>query len=298
MERIVYYADGNYQDIGYNGSTYILLGVEGLSAVEVLPSLHSGYQQNGSSIDYLHLGNRIITIRFAIKRDTMQLLYSSIRDIMARFSPLNTGKLTYQNDQNSYSLDNVFVSSPPTPINKYGTYQEFEVELTATNPIFRTTQISSYTLTKNNRKQLYYSGSAPTEYYIEIIHNSSSTITKPKIVHEKTIYLPSIEGSAGIQKTITSYIELDATYGDVGSGKYGHEIICTGYGKKGQESIITSSVATPLHFHDLGYNSIGDITSGSTFEQIGKEYNYFTLTTESGTPYKCNLYYYTRYIGV
>jgi len=150
----------------------------------------------------------------------------------------------------------------------------------------------------NTRKYIYSSGTAPSEYYIELVHNSSTTIVKPKITHETTIHVPSMSNYTGDIKTVTTYIELDASYGDVGSGKYGHQIISTGYGKKGQESIITTSSTKPDNFELLDYASIGDITSGSTFDYIEPGANYFTLTTESGTPYSCTLYYYPRYIGV
>lgn len=300
MEKITYYnqGTGTSQVFTYTSDEFILLDYEGMSAVEILPTVHSGYRQNGSTIDYTRLGSRIITLRFALKRDTMKYLYSAQRDIMQVFSPLGIGKLKYENDWTSYMLDDVIVTSPPTPINKYGTYKEYEVELTAANPLFRSTSISQTKLFKDTRKYIYGSGTAPTEFYIELVHNSSATIVKPKIKHEATVHVPSISSPTGYLETVTTYIELDGTYGDVGSGKYGHQIICTGYGKKGQESIITTSPNKPDDFELLDYASVGDITSGSTFSQIGPGTHYFTLTTESGTPQSCTLYYYPRYIGV
>lgn len=300
MEKITFcnQGTGTSQVFSYISDEFILLGYEGMSAVEVLPAVHSGYRQNGSTIDNVRLGSRIITLRFALKRDTMKLIYSVQQDIMKVFSPLGVGKLMYQNDQSTYVLDDVIVSSPPEPINKYGTYKEYEVELTAANPIFRSNNLSQTKLLTNTRKYIYSSGTAPSEYYIELVHNSSTTIVKPKITHETTIHVPSMSNYTGDIKTVTTYIELDASYGDVGSGKYGHQIISTGYGKKGQESIITTSSTKPDNFELLDYASIGDITSGSTFDYIEPGANYFTLTTESGTPYSCTLYYYPRYIGV
>lgn len=301
MEKFTYRNIGMNQsiEIGYQSTPYILLDYEGMSVAEVLPVTHSGYKQNGASIDFLRLGPRIITIRFMDAQNDIGAIYQhKVQTIMSVFSSLYKGMLTYQNDYGTYILDDIIVSVPPTPINKYGVVQEYEVELTAYNPIFRSNTLTQKTLyirqsSSSSWNGFTYDGTAPAPYWI-CFSNTAKTIVNPSIKHQYPLY-----NSTGGHSDVETQIKLINTYG--GSGTSGYEVINNEYGNKGHKHV---SYYPPSYISTLqrAVFEIGDISPNSTFSYLyPKSLNNFKLEYEASnnTASKdATLMYYSRYIGV
>lgn len=136
MEKFIYRNPmGQSITIQYGG-TYILDSYDGLSAAEIIPITTKGYRQNGITLNHTSLGTRIINIYFYVHTDSMLTFYEKRRYLAALFNPLlGEGVLTYTNDFTTKSIS-VLPTVLPTPVEKYGTLQLLNIELTANNPFW------------------------------------------------------------------------------------------------------------------------------------------------------------------
>jgi hypothetical protein len=136
---------GDSITFGYD-TDYILKGYDGLTASEIVPITVSGYMQSGNTFIDNKLGVRIIGLAFYTQAPTMESFYEKRRYIEKVFNPtLGEGVLTYTNDFLSKSISAV-VSASPTPIEKFGGFQLFNVELIANNPFWYDTNINALKL--------------------------------------------------------------------------------------------------------------------------------------------------------
>lgn len=117
-------------------SDYIIESYDGLTASEIIPVSTRGYRQNGYTRVNTNLGSRYININFYIYAESMVAFYEKRRKLASVFNPLlGEGTLIYTNDYTSKSIRGV-VSVAPTPTNKMGSLQLFNIEITCDNPLW------------------------------------------------------------------------------------------------------------------------------------------------------------------
>lgn len=136
MEKFIYRNPrGQAITLRYGGS-YILDSYDGLTAAEVIPISTKGYRQHGSTHKHTMLGTRIINIFFYLYADSMAAFYEKRRYLAQVFNPLlGEGVLTYENDFTTKSIS-VLPTILPSPVQKMGSLQLLNVELTASNPFW------------------------------------------------------------------------------------------------------------------------------------------------------------------
>lgn len=121
--------------LDYDGS-FLIDSYDGLTAAEILPITIQGYQQNGYKMTNINYGMRAININFYVHGTSMADLYEKRRMIASVFNPLlGYGVLTYTNDYISKSITCI-PTITPTPTEKMGNLQIFNIELTAHNPFW------------------------------------------------------------------------------------------------------------------------------------------------------------------
>ena len=136
MEKFIYKnAKGQAITIQYGGS-YILESYDGLAAAEVIPITSKGYRQHGNKLNYVNLGTRLINIYFYIHAEDMADFYAKRRNLSVIFNPLlGEGELTYVNDYMVKTI-RVLPTVLPTTVEKFGTLQLLNIELTANDPFW------------------------------------------------------------------------------------------------------------------------------------------------------------------
>lgn len=283
---------GNSITIGYNNADFTLLEYDGLTTVEVLPYTHQGYNQYGNTVDTLGIGTRIITIRFLDAGNNMEQIYTRRRNLASVFNPALLGTLEYENDYVDVALDDVEVTTQLTIEKRYGTIQEYEVELTAHSPWFRDTTMTVVSLTNGSAYNLNYTGDVPTPWLIQWELSNGLTLEDPKIETTFT--------NTAYSKRNDNYVQMDGRFSwdAVYSRKYIG--LCSAYGKKGySDNLINNDM------NELTYDSIWkgiNIYGHSSFQDIMPGANVITPSTvagvDTGNPVSVKLKYYKRYSGV
>lgn len=276
--------------IGYNNADFTLLEYEGLTIAEVIPVTHQGYDQYGDTVDKLGIGTRIITIRFLDSESNMTQIYQKRRNLAKSFNPYILGTLEYQNDYIDVVLDNVEVSVQPHPINRYGTVQEYEVELVAHNPWFRDTTLTEVSINAGVANLITYNGDIPAPWIIQFEVNSNTTLVNPLVYVSNSRISPEDDTYGPV------YLNGSFTYTEENPIKYFG--VCSAYGKKGygdnlshifpnEELTFSNTVWTSKNIR--GYSRFVDLTPGV---------NLVRGQASSGTPVSVKLKYYNQYAGV
>ena len=234
MERFTFTNKyGSSVSIGYNDADFTLLEYEGLTTAEVLPVTFRGYRQHGDSVSHLGIGVRIVTISFLDSANSMELIYQRRRNLAKTFNPTLLGTLKYENDYITVVLENVEVTTQPSPTKRYGTVQEYEVELTAHNPFFRD---ENMTVINGTGFDFTYTGDVPAPWIFEWEYNTNN-------YNPGNIYLYNWGNGS------SSMIYPDFTTINLPSGAsaayYG---VCSAYNKKG--TIIKNKTYGELTFSD------------------------------------------------
>lgn len=293
MEKFTFTNNYNVSaTIGYNNADFTLLDYDGLTTAEVIPITHQGYNQYGNTVDKLGIGTRIITIRFLDNQNTMAQIYERRRLLASTFNSSVLGTLEYQNDYIDVVLDNVEVSVQPHPITRYGTLQEYEVELVAHNPWFRDKELTEVDLVYNEPQWLLYNGDVPAPWIIQYEVDSTHSITNPHLYITNQFY--NFEPKVGADAYV--YINGTFTYTEENPLKYFGA--CTAYGKKGYgDNLSQANQNQELSFNNTtwsgknigGYSKFIDLVPGS---------NYIVNGSGGGTPVSLKLKYYNQYAGV
>lgn len=267
---------GSSISIGYNNADFTLLEYEGLTTAEVIPMTYKGFRQHGDTVSYIDMGARIVTISFLDIGTDMTNIYRRRRNLASVFNPTVLGTLKYENDYISVVLEDVEVTTQPSPTNRYGTLQEYEVELTAHNPFFRD---ETMTEISGNSFTFTYTGDIPASWIAE--WNFSTNDYNPSSVY---IYNQGNNSSALIYPDFTT---IDLPIGS-SSAYYG---VCTAYGKKG------------TCLQDSGYGAL-DFNSNWVAARIRSDSKYCNIypgTVEVGigmSGQSTKLKYYNWYSGV
>ena len=136
MEKFTYTnRKGESLNIEYGGN-YILDGYDGLANTEIIPMTTKGYAQHGNTLNRTILGIRIISIYFYLFEDGMTNFYTKRRYLSSVFNPLlGEGVLEYTNNHTTKRI-NVLPTVLPTQVDKRGSLQLFNIELTAYDPFW------------------------------------------------------------------------------------------------------------------------------------------------------------------
>lgn len=143
MEKFIYTNKmGQSLTIEYGGN-YILESYDGLANTEIIPISTKGYTQHGNTLNRTMLGIRIISIYFYLHEDSMANFYEKRRYLSQVFNPLlGEGKLYYINDYTSKMI-NVLPTVLPSQVEKLGSLQLFNIELTANDPFWYDTALNT-----------------------------------------------------------------------------------------------------------------------------------------------------------
>lgn len=264
MEKFIYKnTKGQAITIQYGGS-YILESYDGLAAAEVIPIISKGYRQHGNSLNDVNLGTRIINIYFYIHAENMADFYDKRRNLSAIFNPLlGEGELTYTNDYMEKTIS-VLPTLLPTPVEKYGTLQLLNIELTANDPFW-------YDKTETISTMVDYQGGITLnnvgDYETPMRVEFSGITVNPQILNETTGELIKVN------KSLTTGEKL---------------IIDTSYGNKTVTHITSSSVRTSA------YNLV---TNDSKFFSLQLGNNKIKYSADMGTPV-IKIYWKNRFAGV
>lgn len=264
MEKFEYTnSKGQSITIEYGGN-YILESYDGLAAAEVIPISARGYRQNGYSLAHTSLGIRIINIYFYIHTNTMGCFYKKRKYLSAVFNPLlGEGTLTYTNDHTTKSIS-ILPTLLPTPVEKYGTLQLLNLELTAHDPFwYDETETISTMVDYQGGITLNNVGDYETPMRVEF----SGITVNPQILNATTGELIKVN------KSLTTGEKL---------------IIDTSYGNKTVTHITNSSVKTSA------YNLI---TNDSKFFSLQLGNNQIKYSADMGTPV-IKIYWKNRFVGV
>lgn len=219
MERFTFTNKyGSSVSIGYNNADFTLLEYEGLTTAEVLPVTYSGYRQHGNSVSHIGIGVRIITISFIDVANSMAQVYERRRNLAKVFNPTMLGTLKYENDYITVVLDNVEVTTQPSPTKRYGTLQEYEVELTAHKPFFRD---ENMTVITGSGFDFTYTGDIPAPWIVQWEYNEDGFLPGG-------IYFYNW-GNGSSTNIFSGDAEIDLPIG-ASAAYYG---VCSDYNKKG-----------------------------------------------------------------
>lgn len=220
MERFTFTNKyGSSISIGYNNADSTLLEYDGLTTAEVLPITYKGYRQNGNTVSHIGMGVRIIEIKFLDAAADMETIYSRRRNLAKVFNPTMLGTLKYENDYITVVLEDVEVTTQPSPTNRYGTVQEYEVELTAHNPFFRDENMTVITA---NNFDFTYTGDIPAPWIFEWEFSTND-------YDPGNIYFYNWGGSGSSAMIFPDFQHIDLPSG-ASSAYYG---VCSAYNKKG-----------------------------------------------------------------
>lgn len=282
MERFTYKnTSGNSASIGYHDDL-VLLGYDGLTTAEIVPTLSQGYNQYGYTLNRIGWGTRVITIKFLVAETDMEGVYGTRRRLQTIFNPNLTGELIYENDALRVAID-VFVSTPLTNTNRLGRLQEYEIELTAANPYFRDCDETAVVIEgftggitfplQINNTQFADAGTDVSINYQGDIPGAIRAEFQEECVNPTLINI-----------TTGEYIKVNTTLDE--DDKL---IITTGYGNKTVKHYVADDDTTEDAFHLIDL--------GSTFFELPQGRSKLSFTADTGTP-KVILYYYQWYSGV
>lgn len=283
MERLTFTNSlGKSITLDYSGD-YILDSYDGLTATEIIPVSTRGYRQNGYTRVSTNLGSRYININFYVYAETMAAFYEKRRNLASVFNPLlGEGTLTYTNDYTSKSIKGV-VSIAPTPTNKMGSLQIFNVEIVCDNPFWFDNEESalrmggftgglSYPLQFENAGEKFAQKGDISN--IKIVGDVPSPIKAEFKNHSLNPVL-----------TLTNTGEFIKVNTEISNNE--KLIINTAYGNKTVEHITASETVNAFHL----------ITLDSSFFQLPIGQNQLSFNSDAGTP-EVYLYWRNYYVGV
>ena len=292
MEKFTFTNNFNVSTtIGYNNTDFTLLDYDGLTTAEVIPITHQGYSQYGNTVDKLGIGTRIITIRFLDNQNTMAQIYERRRHLAKTFNSYVLGTLEYQNDYIDVVLENVEVSVQPHPINRFGTVQEYEIELVAHYPWFRDKELTEVELAYHEPYYLTYNGDVPTPWIMQFEVDDTHSVTNPSIYIANPAY--HFEPDIGTN----GYVYINGTFTHTEENPLLYFGACTAYGKKGYGD----NLSQVNQYYELSYKdtvwSSKNVGGYSRFIDLIPGLN-LVLISGLGNPVSLKLKYYNQYAGV
>lgn len=265
-------------------SDYIIESYDGLTASEIIPVTTRGYRQDGYTRVNTNLGSRYISINFYVYADSMAAFYEKRRNLASVFNPLlGEGTLIYTNDYTSKSIKGV-VSVPPTPIEKMGSLQSFNVEITCDNPLWFDNEESAV-------KMGDFIGGL--SYPLQFEGNGEKfaqkgDIAKIKIIGDVPSPIRAEFKNESVNPVLTlvntgDFIKVQTTIAD-----NERLIINTSYGNKTVEHIAADGAKE---------NSFHLISLDSSFFSLPVGDNQLTFSGDAGTP-EVYIYWRNYYVGV
>ena len=283
MERLTFTNSfGKSITLDYSND-YIIDSYDGLTAAEIIPVSTRGYRQNGYTRINTSLGSRYININFYVYAETMAAFYEKRRNLASVFNPLlGEGILTYTNDFTSKSIKGI-VSVAPTPTNKMGSLQLFNVEITCDNPFWFDNEESAVRMgdfTGGLSYPLQFTGAG--EKFAQ-----KGDVAKIKIVGDipSPIRAEFRNHSLNPVLTLTNTGEFIKVNTEIDNNE--RLVINTAYGNKTVEHITTNGTENSFHL----------ITLDSSFFQLPIGQNQLTFSGDAGTP-EVYLYWRNYYVGV
>jgi len=283
----------NYET--YDGSNvitnglYYLLEFNGSDAA-INPYTTQGYQQHGTTLQNVFLGERTITAKVLVAagaygyfENTARFFYDVRKQIFDVFNPVaGAFELDYTNNNGSKKI-NVILKNAPKELENYGTGRIYEFTFTACDPFWTDVSEQIVTLQRStggltfgfilgtatdahfgdllNSQTISYKGQAPAGVTIEV--TATSNCTNPKLTCVNTDGTQSI----GINSTIYN--------GQVFT-------ITTHYGNKK----VTNN----------GINAMRYLMSGSKFFNLEPGINVLSMTQTSGSA-TIKVKYYNNYVN-
>lgn len=282
MEKFIYTNPrGQSITIQYGGS-YILESYDGLAAAEVVPISSRGYKQNGYSLAHTSLGTRIINIYFYVQANTMEDFYEKRRYLSAVFNPLlGEGTLAYTNNYITKSIS-VLPTVLPTPVEKYGTLQLLNLELTAHDPFW-------YDISENKLIMTGFTGGLT--YPLESVDYQFADIAAVTTIDNvgdwaTPVRFEFVGAMTNPQITNTTTGEFIKVIKTLTEGE--QLIIDTAYGNK-TVTYISNTGASSSAYHL--------ITNDSSFFQLQMGGNRLAFVADTGTP-EIFINWRNRYVGV
>lgn len=284
MEKLTYInSAGKSITFDYTGD-YIIDSYDGLTASEILAVTTRGYRQNGYSRINTNLGSRYININFYVYADTMAAFYEKRRNLASIFNPLlGEGTLIYTNDYTSKSIKGM-VSVPPTPTNKMGSLQQFNLEIACDNPLWFDNEESAIKLgdfTGGLSYPLQFTGNGEKFAQkgdiakIKIVGDVPSPI-RAEFKNESTNPKLTLTNTGEFIKVVTS---IDDNEKLVINTAYGNKIV--------EHTTTTGAIENAFHL----------ITLDSTFFELPIGSNQLSFSGDAGTP-EVYIYWRNWYVGV
>jgi len=275
-------AIGGTVTFDYDGS-FIIDSYDGLTSAEILPTTIQGYKQNGYKMTNISFGMRAINLNFYVYGTSMADLYEKRRMLATVFNPLlGYGVLTYTNDYISKSITCI-PTITPTPTEKMGNLQIFNLELTAHNPFWYDTDETALKL----------EGFAGGMVFPLILASPGITLAEKasSVTIGITGDVPSPIRAEFKGVCVNPKLTLDTTgeYIKVATTMVAGQTlrITTDYGNKAVK-LITGTTET---------NAFNLIDINTSFFSLPVGTNKITFTGDSGTP-EVFLYWRNWYVGV